>query len=188
LYLHKAILKDNKDYKRIENMPPKGKSVVEEKKEETLPRSGTSKFIYIELGLKTEPIKFMSNSNCRLDIALDFAKTFFIKTLTAKITELKFAVSVEQQEKERQHFQSGEAKDETPFSSETSEKLESFITIQQKLLAVLSVNQFELADSAGAFLNVPTLLSKEMSETIPLYNTYQLGIIEQDKEVNLLMI
>lgn len=167
-------------------MPPKAK--VEEKKEEVKTRPGTSKFIYIELGLKTEPIKFMSNSNCRLDIALDFAKTFFIKTLSAKITELKFAVSVEQQEKERQHYQSGESKDEVPFSSETTEKLENLITIQQKLLAILSVNQFELADSTGAFLNVSNILSKEMSETIPLYNIYQLGIIEQDKKVNLLMI
>lgn len=121
-----------------------------------------AKYMYIQCGSVSNPIIITTNSNCRIDIILDYCKKEFIKKVSTAIKVIN--------ELPPNKAENGEiiANTELPILEQVYEKLSQ----------VTEVKSLELIDiNSGNGLNCSTNLAKPAYESIPPHQNYKLGVI-----------
>jgi len=125
-----------------------------------------AKYMYIQCGSISNPIVITVNSNCRIDIILDYSRRCFIQKLNISLKELK---------------ESPPIKDENGDIIENT-TLPILQQIYDMLIQVTEVNALELIDMAtNAGLNCATNLANPGYESINPHQTYKLGLIENNQ-------
>ena len=125
-----------------------------------------AKYMYIQCGSISNPIVITVNSNCRIDIILDYCRRQFIQRINISLKELKEAPPI---------------KDDNGDII-VNATLPILQQIYDMLIQVTEVNALELIDMAtNAGLNCATNLGNPGYESINPHQTYKLGLIENNQ-------
>jgi hypothetical protein len=129
--------------------------------------------MYITCGTASNPITITVNSNCRIDIILDYCRKEFIRKLNVSLKELKEAPP---------------QKDENGDVIE-NKTLPILQQIYDQLIQITDVKLLEIIDiTTGLGLNCATNLANPGYNTINPHQTYKLGVLDSNNQLQPLVL
>lgn len=121
-----------------------------------------AKYMYIQCGINSNPLIITVNSNCRIDIILDYCRREFVKKLNASLKELK--------EQPPQKDENGDVIENTTIPI--------LQQIYDQLIQITETKLLELIDiTTGQGLNCASNLANAGYNSINPHQTYKLGVL-----------